>query len=1177
MSDKFQPVAMESLAAWVFGELESRGSIFGIPRALFFVPGAADPFSVSVYGRRLETPIGVAAGPHSQMAQNIIVAWLCGARFIELKTVQTLDELEVSKPCIDLQDEGYNVEWSQELKVLESFAEYVRAWVLIHALHRKLGFPGEAPGVLFNMSVGYNMAGLLKPNMQEYLRLIRDASALKAECVDAVAKHFPGARDVAIPSCVSDSVTLSTMHGCPPDEIEKISAYLINEWGLHTNVKLNPTLLGPQPLRRILNDTLGYRDVVVPDLAFEHDLKYADAVPMLRRLKGAAAAKKVQFGVKLSNTLEVENTRDVFSKKEKMMYLSGRPLHAITTNLAAKLAAEFEGGLMMSFSAGADAFNVANLLRCGVKTVTVCSDLLKTGGYLRLPQYLENIAAATRDIRAADLPEFIVRTARKTEGFEGRFEAALHGSMKACAGFDVGRPICKELTRLLVRAPASSQVSSVVRGWADEQAYAQHADRILECATQVCARLNLELYAQDVLKDRRLRKDAVDTSRTKTSRALGPFDCIQAPCTDECPINQKVPLYMTLVREGRYDEAVDITRDDNALPTILGRACNHLCENVCIRTHLDEPLAIREMKRFIMSRETSPRYREKQEARGVRVGVIGGGPCGLSAAYFLAQAGYAVTVFEARPYAGGMVSGTIPAYRAAQAVIDQDLAIIRNLGVEVRYDQQAGRDFTFAALRGQGFKYVVIAVGAQRGRKLGIPGEEAEGMLDALEFLRSCREHKPPKLGARVGVIGGGDVAMDCARSARRLAKAKVTLIYRRTIGEMPAAREEIHGALEEGVELIELAKPLSVVSKRGKMTGLQCLRMKLGDKDSSGRRRPVDIPGSEFVIPLDTLIAAISQEPALDFLDGEPVEKNRDGYLKVDPATMETSIAGVYAGGDIALNGPESIVKALGDGRIIAESIRRKEEGERPAPKPAAPVEVDVVDLQRRRSHREFRVPVPELPVSNRTGFDEILLTLSEEEARREASRCLDCHRICSLCVSVCPNLAFFTYRAEAFEARLPELTLRGGQVASAPGRLYRVDQPFQVAVLTDFCNECGNCATFCPTSGRPYRDKPRLYLRRSEFEAEPDNAFMVSRPNGAWRLEARFGGATHEITIGDDVVYVSPKLRAKLDAKTFEVREIVPAASWAEGETLSLNEAAAMFVLLRSVRDSAGHMPTA
>ena len=580
MSDRFHPLSMEQLTDWVFTELEQKGSLFNVPRSAFFVPRPDHRFRRREYGVELETPFGVAAGPHTQMAQNIIAAWLVGARLIELKTVQTLDELEVHKPCIDAQDEGYNVEWSQELKVHESFDEYLRAWVLVHALHRWLDFPGERPGVLFNMSVGYNMEGILRPNVQWYLDAMADASRYLPGYVDIVARRYPAVREIDIPARLSDTVTLSTMHGCPPDEIEKISRYLLEERGLHTSVKCNPTLLGAEKVRGIVNDDLGFADVPIPDEAFGHDLKYADAVPMFGRLRDAAEARGLTFGLKLSNTLEVENWRTAFDR-DPTMYLSGRPLHAVTVNLAATLAGDLGGDLPLSFAGGADCFNVADLLGAGIRTVTVCSDLLKSGGYLRMLQYTEHVDAAFDAAGAMDTGDFVRRT-------------ALAGG------------------------------------------YAGDGDSVT-----ACAQFNLRRYADAVRGDWRYRKDSFRTDRSKTPRGLGAFDCIAAPCLDECPVDQQVPRYMAAVRSGEFAEAVRITRLDNPLPSVLGRVCDHLCENTCIRTHLDQPLAIRQIKRFIMEqeREASPRTAPPDAA--ARVAIVGAGPAGLAAAEWLAYAGVA--------------------------------------------------------------------------------------------------------------------------------------------------------------------------------------------------------------------------------------------------------------------------------------------------------------------------------------------------------------------------------------------------------------------------------------------------------------------------------------------------------------------------------------------------------
>ena len=1171
MSDRFHPISMEQLTAWAFTELEKKGSLFGIPRSAIFTPSADDRFRLEKYGVELETPFGVAAGPHSQMAQNIVVAWACGSRFLELKTVQTLDELDVNKPCIDLQDEGYNVEWSQELKVYESFDEYLRAWVLIHALHHKLGFPGSSPGMIFNMSVGYNLEGILKPNVQWYLDVMRDCSEYKQAYVDIVAEWYPAVRDIEIPDQISDTVTLSTMHGCPPDEIEKISLYLLEERGLHTSVKCNPTLLGADRVRSIINEELGFADVPVPDEAFGHDLRYADAVPMLHNLRRVARSKGLTFGVKLTNTLEVKNFRDVFPDDD-MMYLSGRALHAVTTNLALTLSEEFRGDLLISFAGGADCFNVADLLRSGVKTVTVCSDLLKSGGYMRMLQYLEGLDAAMDQVGALDLPDFVCKAAVRREEID-QFGGLLQQAVLLDSGLELTPEACRDLADRVAAGPPAGRTAEHIRAWAIERGYDEgRAEVLTDRAIKTLARVNLRQYAIEARDEWRSKKASFRTDRSKTPRPLGLFDCIEAPCLDECPVDQKVPQYMGAVREGDFAGAVALTREDNPLAAILGRVCDHLCENTCIRTHYDEPLAIRDIKRFIMEHEAEPRMFERAPDNGKRVAIIGAGPAGLAAAEKLGYEGFGVTIFEAHPYAGGMVGGAIPSYRLPQEQIDQDVKILHELGVEIHYGKKAGVDFSLADLRSDGYDAIFVAVGAQLAKRLNLPGEDSEGIMDALLFLRSVREENPVPIGKRVGVIGAGDTAMDCIRSAYRLG-SEVTLIYRRTIDQMPADREEIRGAIEEGIDIVELAKPQELRIEDGKLTGLVCRKMEYrGDRDKSGRKIPHDVEGSDWEIPLDTLILAISQHSVLDFFGEEMPELNDWGYIKVNPETYESSIPGIYAGGDVAADGPSSIVKAAADGKVVAAAI-----SEKLLPVPVAgESEIDELhDLLVRRARREWRVPLTHTPLEERMNFEETILTYTPEEAMREAGRCLDCHKICSLCVGVCPNMALMTYGSRAFTAELPALTVTDGQVVAGEPAEFRADQRYQIAVLTDLCNECGNCTTFCPTSGDPYKDKPRLYLHRGDFEAQSENAFMLSRDGDSQVIEGRWGGETHRLEVNGDLSYSSPALSARFAAADFSLLEATPGAAAGEGQELSLEACASMYVVLRGLSESMPHIP--
>jgi len=390
MTDSFSILPLNELLKIILKQYDTNNKIFGISEELFFKPQQNEALRIKRFGKILETPFGVAAGPQTQLAHNIVVSWLMGARFIELKTIQTLDELEVSKPCIDMQDEGYNCEWSQELKIQQSFNQYLDAWIIIHILQDKFnwGNNGEA-GVVFNMSVGYDYAGILKDNVQWFFSKMGDASKELKEKIESVKSLYPNVDNLNICSQLSNNITLSTMHGCPSDEIEMIGEYLITEKKLHTAIKLNPTLLGKEKLHEILHDS-GF-ETDVPDIAFEHDLKYHEALKIIRNLQEKADDNNLQFSIKLTNTLESNNNKEVFPKGEKMMYMSGKPLHPISINLAYKLQKEFDGELDISFSGGADAFNVADIVNCGLTPVTVCTDLLKPGGYGRLAQYIEKL------------------------------------------------------------------------------------------------------------------------------------------------------------------------------------------------------------------------------------------------------------------------------------------------------------------------------------------------------------------------------------------------------------------------------------------------------------------------------------------------------------------------------------------------------------------------------------------------------------------------------------------------------------------------------------------------------------------------------------------------------------------------------------------------------------------
>ncbi|HHX50383.1 MAG TPA: putative selenate reductase subunit YgfK, partial [Clostridia bacterium] len=388
MSDKMRPIPFWKMLDWILEEYQKDRSIFGVPAEKFHFPRSRK--SLELFGQPLSLPLGPAAGPHTQLAQNIVASYLAGGRFIELKTVQILDQLEFPKPCIAAGEECYNTEWSTELAIEEALEEYIKAWFLLHILQRELGQNSQRDFV-FNMSVGYDLQGIQSPKVDSLIEGLKDASTLALwkeyqSILRENARRFQSIDEEYIESIspyLCNSVTLSTMHGCPPAEIEGISKYLLREKKLHTFIKMNPTLLGYQYVQETF-DRMGYDQIQIKEESFTRDLQYRDGADMLERLKKFARNEGQEFGVKLSNTLPVIITGNQLPGDE--MYMSGKALYPLTINLALKLAGEFDGDLPISYSGGADFFNLPGLLETGIRPVTVASTLLKSGGYLRLKQ-----------------------------------------------------------------------------------------------------------------------------------------------------------------------------------------------------------------------------------------------------------------------------------------------------------------------------------------------------------------------------------------------------------------------------------------------------------------------------------------------------------------------------------------------------------------------------------------------------------------------------------------------------------------------------------------------------------------------------------------------------------------------------------------------------------------------
>lgn len=983
MSDKMRPIPFEKMVLWISNELKEKGSIFGIHENKFYRNNSGT--SIEMFGEKLSSPLGPAAGPNSQLAQNIIAAYLTGSRFIELKTVQIIDgeDLPVAKPCILAQDECYNVEWSTELRVPEAYDEYLKAWFLLHVLMKELNLSKDRD-FMFNMSVGYDLAGIKSPKIDAYIEGMRNASttSIWKECRDVLKanmnlfKNFNEEDLDNISPVVCSSITLSTLHGCPPQEIERITNYLLTEKHLHTFIKMNPTLLGEKFVRDTF-DKMGYDYITLNGHHFINDLQYGDAIEMLKRLKAVAKEQNLDIGVKLTNTLPTKILNNELPGEE--MYMSGRSLFPLSITLASKLAKEFNGDLQISYSGGIDFFNVDRVLETGIQPITFATTILKPGGYERIAQMAEKI------------------------------EPELKG---AFAGLNVEK---------------------------------------------------LKMLAESALTDKYHIKELRPVGSRKISRELPLYDCAIAPCTVGCPINQQIPKYVALVGEKKYDEAFSVIVNDNTSPAITGSICNHECQFKCTRLDYDESVLIRNLKK------TAVLNAEDKYTAGIqpcklrsskRVAVIGAGPAGLAAASFLRRNGVDVTVMDKKDRAYGTVEYVIPEFRISSEMIHKDFELVKAQGVNFKFG--VDENFDINELR-KNFDYVVIAIGAWKPGKISLE-EGYEKTLNAIAFLEDYKaKNGNVSLGKHVCIIGGGNVAMDAARAAKRAPGVEtVSIVYRRTKKYMPADHEEIELAMSEGIKFMELLAPKAI--KNGKLI---CDEMKLGDRDASGRRSPVST-GNTVELDADKVIVAVGEHIDKDLLERNGIELDEKGFPRVG-ISCETNIPNVYAAGDVK-KGPATIVRGIADGKAVAKDILAKEG-----------LSTDFITNN---------VSINQSTLYSRKG---ILKETACNE--KEAERCLSCNTICELCVDVCPN--------------------RANAVIIADGDF---ESNHQIIHFDGMCNECGNCGVFCPNTGNPYKDKVTVFWSEEDFFDSTNRGFLLMDRNKGLFKVRREDGSVVNYTIGEE-----------------------------------------------------------
>jgi len=999
MSGVMRPVRFKHLLQWILEEYQNHKSIFSVPENKFFYK--KDKAYFEIFGEKCETAIGPAAGPHTQQAPNLVASYLTGGRFFELKTVQIMDALEIEKPCIDIPDEGYNTEWSTEFSVQEAFEEYVKGWFLLHILNKMLGISQlNERAFVFNMSVGYDLEGIKSPKIDGFIEGLKDASETEIfqECVRDLKRaietgQIPNISDPvfadSISPKISDSITLSTMHGTPPDEQEGICRYLIGEKKVHTLVKLNPTLLGYEYVQRVF-DQQEFDHIRLKEESFSHDMQYDDAVEVIRSLQAFAKENGVDFGIKLTNTLAVVNEKAKLPTDE--MYMSGRALYPLTVNLSNKLAQEFGGELLISYSGGASYFNIVDLFTSGIKPITLATDLLKPGGYSRLNQLgnlLEN-PMADNPFRKIDLEK-------------------------------------------------------------------------------------LQRVAESTLTDARYHKEAKPGAPMKIEQKLGLLDCFVAPCVVACPVHQDIPEYIQLIAEERYMEAYELITTSNAMPFTTGFICESACELKCVRNDYEEAVRIRDLKRIASERgfdEYMQNLAPKSPNRETKVAVIGGGPAGLASAYFLGREGFDVTLFDKTDKLGGMVTHSIADFRIPDWAIENDLELIKRMGV--KFELNCNPAIDVGKLRADGYKYINLAIGAWKSRELHIECD-TDKVLGAIKFLRDFKNNpNTHKLGKNVAIIGAGNSAMDAARAAIRVDGVEnVNIIYRRSKKEMPATREEFLETTHDGVVFHELVNPVSL-----KDGVLKCQQMKLGEMDDSGRRRPIPVGGAFVNFEIDTVITAIGELVEYELLEANQIEVEERGNIRVNE-NHETSVENVFISGD-AYRGPSSIIEAIADGRKVAEGIIKKES--------ITPVPVKTAD------DYEFEAGQIER-ILERKGVINPQVSLEQFDNNFAAStnRCLSCNVVCNKCVTVCPNTANLS------------IEVKGMRDVN------------QILHLEGLCNECGNCAVFCPYDSDPAKDKFTLYWRVDEFEKGVHEGYVYTSET---TLKMRHVGNIYDLVLENDEV---------------------------------------------------------
>lgn len=977
MVNIMNPLSLEELIYSIFTEYTRSGTIFDINNSYFYKPLGRG--RINFWGKSLDLPSGIAAGPHTQLAQNIIVSFLTGARFIELKTVQENDSIEVDKPCIYAVDEGYNVEWSSELKIEQAIEEYIKSFLIIILLKDILELKSinkEKPteiddGFIFVASIGYSYDGIRSEKVNKFIDEIcgkgRYVSKLAADLIDILNKPFcrkisnklgrefpfQTIEKIARESYqISNIFTLSTMHGTRPEEIESIIKYLFVEKKLNLLLKVNPTLLGYHKVKSIL-DSHGFGYIKLSEESFAHDLILEKAFEIVERSLEKAKERRLNFGIKVSNTLATINHTNL---KGEMSYLSGRAIFPVSLEVAEIFRKKFKN-LTISFSAGINQFNIKEVLKNGIYPVTIVTDILKPGGYYRLYHISKraeiSIPLKYKKINASEISS-----------------GELYQKILSHPFFPLGKKVIKDRTPI--------------------------------------------------------------------------FDCFIAPCVVSCPIHQDIPEYLRFLEKKDYKNAIKVIFSKNPLPFITATICTHFCMYNCTRNFYDKAVEIRAEK--LIASKNGLKYLKKyikDEKKNIiknniKIAIIGGGPAGISCANFLARTGFDVTIFEKERKVGGIVSTIIPKFRIKKQTIEKDIELLKLL--DVKFINKKIENIS--ELKNQGYQYIIVSIGSDKSKKLNF--EYCEGnVFDAIEFLKAYNENKKLHLGKQVVVIGGGNSAMDAARAAIRVDKVKyVTVVYRRTENELPADREEYENACKDGISFRMLRQPISY--KNGTLT---CEIMKLAEKGKDGRRTVV--PSAKYeILKADSIIFAIGEDRDKDWFTINNIKI--EDFEKLDKSSFmfHKEKEGIYFVGDCT-SGSASVVEAISDARVVTDKILENNN-----------IKEDIFSNFNQIDYL-------------RTFDEKSMVDRGKRKypVKDDYVRCLSCNIYCGRCVDVCPN--------------------RANRVIPYSNPDFKDN--YQIIHLDYLCNECGNCETFCPYEGFPYKDKFTIFDSLKKFNHSENSGIFV------------------------------------------------------------------------------------